>query len=173
MGCDQNIHEWSEPWTPWMTIFLFFVILSEQLVNSWVISGIERVQDFTIQNWSETWFCKMLKTAYECEFSVNVIWLTHHLSISRLRYITLILHGPKIEHFLGYPEYYKFFCYSMIRSLYIFYKEKLLVLDWFKVHTNNWKSRIQQIEIISLLFSEIMCKYNLKELLCNYFFQMQ
>ena len=35
-------------------------------------------RDFTIQNWSETWFREMLNIAFEREFSLNVNSLTHH-----------------------------------------------------------------------------------------------
>ena len=67
MGRDQTLCESSEKkiiscfsmlgelWNPWMTIFLIFVILSEKLAKSWVISHeiakiteIGREQDFTI-----------------------------------------------------------------------------------------------------------------------------
>ena len=57
-----------ESWNPWMT---FSLLLSEKLGNFWVIScetakiiGIRSERDFTIQNWSETWFCEMLKLAW-------------------------------------------------------------------------------------------------------------
>ena len=44
-------------------------------MNRTLIVGVHYIR---IKNWSETWFHKMLKITFECEFSVNVNSLTHH-----------------------------------------------------------------------------------------------
>ena len=66
----SEIHEWQ--------FSLFFMILSEKLANFFMISleiteitEIGSEWDFTIWNWSETWFRETLEIVFEREFSVN------------------------------------------------------------------------------------------------------
>ena len=101
---DFTFYHMRKPRSQWLTIFPFFMILDEQLANFWVISreittitGIRRELDFTIWNWSETWFREMLKIAFKHEFSVNVNSQTHH-------YFTTLMQCPqfhKIDNALG------------------------------------------------------------------------
>ena len=109
MGCDQYLRELSLNVISRFTIgvnsefrecqfSLIFVIFSGKLVNFCMIlhqiikiTEIRHERDFTIQNWSETWFRKMLKIAFECEFAVNVNSLTHHWFRGVLKYSSQII----------------------------------------------------------------------------------
>ena len=64
---------------------LFFLILSEKIVNFSVISReiaeitwIGCKWEFMTYNWSDKWFCEMLEIAFKCEFSLISNSLTHH-----------------------------------------------------------------------------------------------